>query len=58
MARRDVDIDDEATLIRYMQAPGASLRKIAAELNTKGVATARGGKWAAEQVAAILRRTA
>ena len=45
-------------VILPLQAEGASLRKIAAELNFKGVATARGGKWAAEQVAAILRRAA
>lgn len=45
-------------LILPLQAEGASLRKIAAELNAKGIATARGGKWAAEQVRAILSRAA
>lgn len=45
-------------IITTMQAEGASLRKIAAELNAKGVATARGGKWASEQVRAILSRAA
>lgn len=45
-------------LILPLQAEGVSLRKIATELNAKGVATVRGGKWAAEQVAAILRRAA
>ena len=45
-------------VIAAMQAEGASLRKIAVELNAKGVATARGGKWAAEQVRAILSRAA
>jgi len=45
-------------LITTMQADGASLRKIAVELNAKGIATARGGKWAAEQVRAILSRAA
>lgn len=45
-------------LILPLQAEGASLRRIAAELNAKGVATARGGKWAATQVSAILDRAA
>jgi DNA invertase Pin-like site-specific DNA recombinase len=45
-------------LIRDMHDQGASLRKIAAELNAKGIATARGGKWASTQVADILRRAA
>jgi DNA invertase Pin-like site-specific DNA recombinase len=45
-------------VITTMKAEGASLRMIAAELNTKGIATARGGKWAAEQVRAILSRAA
>jgi phage protein D len=42
--------------IRPLQAKGASLRAIAAELNKRGIATARGGTWAATQVADILRR--
>ena len=33
-------------------------RWLARELNAKGVATARGGKWAATQVSAILDRAA
>ena len=42
-----------------MKAEGASLRKIAdARLNRRGIETARGGKWAATQVADILRRVA
>ncbi len=45
-------------VIRPLQAEGASLRKIAAALNAKGIATARGGEWAAEQVRAILSRAA
>ncbi len=45
-------------LIRSAQAEGKSLRQIAAELNARGVATARGGIWAATQVADILRRAA
>ena len=45
-------------LIRTMQAEGASLRKIAEALNARGIATARGGTWAATQVADILKRAA
>ena len=37
---------------------GLSLRAIAAELTAKGVKTARGGRWQAEQVAELLRREA
>ncbi|GAA0575859.1 hypothetical protein GCM10009416_13210 [Craurococcus roseus] len=36
----------------------ASLRGIAAALNARGVRTARGGRWAATQVGAVLRRAA
>lgn len=39
-----------------MKAEGASLRRIAEVLNLRGVKTARGGTWAATQVADILRR--
>jgi Recombinase len=35
----------------------ASLRGIAAALNARGVRTARGGRWAATQVGAVLART-
>jgi DNA invertase Pin-like site-specific DNA recombinase len=43
--------------IREAQAAGAkSLREIAAALNTRGVATARGGRWEAQTVANVLRR--
>jgi DNA invertase Pin-like site-specific DNA recombinase len=45
-------------LIRSMQAEGASFRKIAAELNARGIATARGGTWAATQVSDIVKRAA
>jgi hypothetical protein len=49
---------DEAVLplIRPLKAEGKSLRKIADALNAGGVPTAHGGKWAAQQVADILRR--
>ena len=44
-------------LIREAQNAGAfSLRAIALTLNSRGVPTARGGKWAAPQVRGILRR--
>jgi len=40
------------------QAAGAkSLRQIAAALDARGVATVRGGKWEAQTVANILRRS-
>jgi len=48
-----------APVIRVIRASGvASLRGIAAVLNTRGVrTTARGGRWAATQVGAVLART-
>ena len=46
-------------VIREAQASGAkSLRQIAAALNGRGIATARGGKWEAATVRNILRRAA
>ncbi len=46
-----------APAIREAQAAGAkSLRQIAAALNGRGIATARGGKWEAATVANVLRR--
>jgi hypothetical protein len=46
-------------MIREAQAAGAkSLRQIAVVLNGRGIATARGGKWEAQTVANILRRSA
>jgi hypothetical protein len=46
-------------MIREAQAAGAkSLRQIAVALNGRGIATARGGKWEAQTVANILRRSA
>jgi hypothetical protein len=48
-----------APAIREAQAAGAkSLRQIAAALNTRGIATARGGRWEAQTVANVLRRAA
>ncbi len=46
-----------APIIAEAQAAGAkSLRQIAAALNARGIATARGGKWEAQTVANIMRR--
>jgi DNA invertase Pin-like site-specific DNA recombinase len=39
-----------------LRAQGLTLRAIADALNERGIATARGGRWAAAQVADILRR--
>ncbi len=48
-----------APAIREAQAAGAkSLRQIAAALNARGIATARGGKWEAATVRNVLRRVA
>jgi len=46
-----------APAIREAEATGASsLRSIAAALNARGIATARGGRWEAQTVANVLRR--
>ncbi len=47
-----------ADLLILDTAPNAakSLRQIAAALNARGIATARGGKWEAQTVANIMRR--
>ena len=46
-----------APIIREIQSSGvASHRGIARALNSRGIATARGGEWTAVQVGAILRR--
>ena len=46
-----------APAIREAQAAGAkTLRQIAAALNGRGIGTARGGKWAPQTVANVLRR--
>ena len=56
-AGADTFADSIAPAIREAQAAGAkSLREIAAALNGRGIATARGGKWAAQAVANVLRR--
>jgi hypothetical protein len=43
-------------LIQPLKAEGKSLREIAKALDERGVPTARGGKWAATQIADILKR--
>jgi DNA invertase Pin-like site-specific DNA recombinase len=45
-----------APVARELQAGGASLRVIAAELTTRGIPTPRGGGWSAVQVKRILER--
>ena len=49
--------ENVAPVIRENRASGvASLRGIAGVLNTRGVRTSRGGRWAATQVGAVLAR--
>ena len=58
-ATADTFADAVMPAIREAQAAGAkSLRAIAAALNARGIATARGGKWEAATVRNILRRAA
>ena len=58
-ASADTFADTVAPAIRVAQAAGAkSLRQIAAALNGRGIATARGGQWEAATVANVLRRVA
>jgi DNA invertase Pin-like site-specific DNA recombinase len=56
-AAADAHADFVAPAIRDAQVAGArSLRQIAAALNGRGIATARGGKWQAQTVANVMRR--
>ncbi len=56
-AGADAHADIVVPAIREAQAAGAkSLRQIAAALNARGIATARGGKWEAQTVANVLKR--
>jgi len=49
--------ENVAPVILQIRGSGvASLRSIAAALNVRGVRTARGGRWAATQVGAVLMR--
>jgi DNA invertase Pin-like site-specific DNA recombinase len=45
-------------MMREMQATGASLHQIAAEMASKGIKTARGGAWTATSVKNVLNRAA
>ena len=57
-AGADAHADAVTPAIREAQAAGAkSLRQIAAALNGRGIATARGGKWEAATVRNILKRS-
>ena len=48
---------DLAPLIAELQAQGATtLRDIAKALNERGIPTARGGEWSAEQVRQVLAK--
>jgi len=50
-------VSDLLPIIEELKAAGAvSLRQIAAELNVKGIQTARGGEWNAMQVKRVLER--
>ena len=56
-AGADTFADTVAPTIHEVQAAGAkSLREIAAALNGRGIAAARGGNWKAQTVANVLRR--
>ncbi|WP_159351041.1 recombinase family protein [Roseomonas harenae] len=50
--------ENVAPIIRQVQASGVtSMRGVAEVLNARGIRTARGGRWAATQVAGVLVRT-
>ena len=54
--RADKRAGDLVPLIRSIQAGGASLRQVAAELTRRGITAARGGRWSAVQVKRVLER--
>ncbi len=43
-----------APLVRRLRGEGLSLRRVAAELNARGIHTARGGRWQAASVLGVL----
>lgn len=47
-----------APIVKELQAAGASLRTIAAELNERGIPAPRGGRWSAVQVKRVVERAA
>lgn len=49
-ARALTHAENVLPMVEQIRAGGASLRQIAAELNTRGIKTARGGKWHATTV--------
>ena len=53
-ARALAHAENVLPVIEQIRAGGASLRQIAAELNTRGIKTARGGKWYATTVRNII----
>ncbi len=57
--KADARARDILPIIADIQAKGmTSLRVIAAELNARGILTARGGQWHATTVANVLQRAA
>lgn len=56
IAKADAFAANVLPIIKEIQSTGASMRKIAHALNARGIATARGGTWAATQVSDILKR--
>ena len=53
-ARALAHAENVLPVVEQIRAGGASLRQIAAELNARGIKTARGGKWYATTVRNIL----
>lgn len=62
VAARAAKADERAALVapivKELQAAGASLRTIAANLNERGIPTPRGGEWSAVQVKRVVERAA
>ena len=55
-AKADAHAANLLPVIRKIAESGASLRQIAAELNERGIKTARGGRWHAATVRNIMAR--
>lgn len=57
-AQADVFAANVAPVIEAIRKSGAtSLRQVAAALNARGITTARGGTWSAQQVSDLMKRT-